>query len=52
MRKFLVYASVAAGIAAAYLMYRRGETPINIAKKTLTHPVGSLFSEVEQAVKS
>ena len=50
MKKLLIYASVGAGIAAAYMMYRRGETPINIAKKTLTHPVGSLFSEVKKAV--
>ena len=42
--------SFAAGAVAAYLMYRRGESPFSIAKKSLLNPIGSLASEVENAV--
>jgi hypothetical protein len=44
--KLFVYATIAAGVAAAYLMYRRGESLGKIAAKTITNPVGSLVSEV------
>jgi hypothetical protein len=40
-----VYATVIAGFVAAYLMYRRGESLIAIARQTVTNPVGSLVSE-------
>ena len=36
-----------AGAVAAYLMYRRGESPLSIAKNTLLDPIGSLASEIQ-----
>ena len=50
MRKVILFATVASGFVAAYLMYRRGESLGSIAKQTITNPVGSLVSEVKNAV--
>jgi len=50
MSKLIVYATVISGFVAAYLMYRRGESLVSIARKTVTNPVGSLVSEVKNAV--
>ncbi len=50
MRKVILFATVASGFVAAYLMYRRGESLGSIAKRTITNPVGSLVSEVKNAV--
>jgi hypothetical protein len=50
--KIIVYATVICGFVAAYLMYRRGESMISIARKTITNPVGSLVSEVKNVEKS
>jgi hypothetical protein len=36
-----------AGGVAAYLMYRRGESPLSIAKNTVLNPIGSLASEIQ-----
>jgi hypothetical protein len=36
-----------AGAVAAYLMYRRGESPFSIAKNTVLNPTGSLASEIQ-----
>jgi hypothetical protein len=36
-----------AGAVAAYLMYRRGESPFSIAKNTVLYPIGSLVSEIQ-----
>ena len=41
---------VASAFAAAYLMYRRGESIMSIARKTATNPVGSLVSEVKNVI--
>jgi len=38
------------GCVAAYLMYRRGESLGTIARRTITNPVGSLVTEVKNAV--
>jgi hypothetical protein len=46
LRKLFVFVTVASGVVAAYLMYRRGETLGTIASRTITNPVGSLISEV------
>jgi hypothetical protein len=46
LRRLFVLATVISGIAAAYLMYRRGASLGAIAKKTLINPVGALASEV------
>ncbi len=50
MKRFFYWASIAAGVAAAYLMYRRGESVGTIAQKTMSNPVDSLVNEVQQAV--
>jgi hypothetical protein len=48
--KIIVYATVISGFVAAYLMYRRGESLVAIARQTVTNPVGSLVSEVQNVV--
>jgi hypothetical protein len=48
--KVILYATVISGLVAAYLMYRRGESMVSIARKTVTNPVGSLVSEVKNVV--
>jgi hypothetical protein len=45
--KVILYAAVISGFVAAYLMYRRGESIVTIAKNTVTNPIGSLVSEVK-----
>jgi hypothetical protein len=45
--KVILYATVISGFVAAYLMYRRGESIVTIAKNTVTNPIGSLVSEVK-----
>jgi hypothetical protein len=47
MRRVILFATVASGFVAAYLMYRRGESLGSIAKQAITNPVGSLVSEVK-----
>jgi hypothetical protein len=49
--RLIVYATVISGFVAAYLMYRRGESMMVIARKTVTNPVGSLVSEVKNVVE-
>jgi hypothetical protein len=50
LSKIIVCATVISGFVAAYLMYRRGESMMAIARKTVTNPVGSLVSEVKNVV--
>jgi len=50
MRKLILFATVASGIIAAYLMYRRGEPLGTIAKRAITNPVGSLVTEVKNTI--
>jgi hypothetical protein len=50
MRRIFFWVTIASGAAAAYLMYRRGEPISQIAKQTLSHPIGSLAQEIKQAV--
>ncbi len=52
LRRLFVLATVICGVAAAYLMYRRGESLGAIARRTITNPVGALASEVENVVLS
>ncbi len=52
LRRLFVLATVICGVAAAYLMYRRGESLGAIAKKTITNPVGTFASEVRDAVQT
>jgi hypothetical protein len=46
MRKLIVWGMVLSGVAAAYLMYKRGESFGTIARKTTLHPVKSLVTEL------
>ena len=48
--KIVLYATVISGFIAAYLMYRRGESLVSIARKTVTNPVGSMVTEVKNVV--
>ena len=48
--RVIFLATVVSGLVAAYLMYRRGESVISIARRTAANPVGSLVSEVSNAV--
>lgn len=50
MGRVIVYGTIIAGVIAAYLMYRRGESLTSIAKQALTNPVGSMVSEVKNAI--
>jgi hypothetical protein len=45
--KVILYTTVISGFIAAYLMYRRGESMVSIARNAVTNPVGSLVSEVK-----
>jgi hypothetical protein len=49
VRKLITFATIASGVIAAYMMYRRGASLPSIAKQTLLNPVGSLVSEVKNA---
>lgn len=46
-RNLLFWATVASGVVAAYLMYRRGERLSTIAQQSIQHPVGSLVREAQ-----
>jgi hypothetical protein len=50
LQTLILLATVVSGFVAAYLMYRRGESLGAIAKQTITNPVGSLVSEVQNSV--
>ena len=50
MSKVILYATIISGFVAAYLMYRRGESVVSIARKTVTNPIGSLVTEVKNVV--
>jgi hypothetical protein len=50
MGKIILFTTVASGFIAAYLMYRRGESLSDIVKATFINPVGSMLSEVRNAV--
>lgn len=48
-KRIFFWGTIAAGVAAAYMMRKRGESLGKIAAKTITNPVGSLVSEVQTA---
>lgn len=50
MKRFIYWGTIAAGVVAAYLMFRRGESLGTIAQKAVSNPIGSLVHEVQQAV--
>lgn len=47
MKRFLFIATIAAGVAAAYLMQKRGESLGNILKKAVSNPLGALADELK-----
>ncbi len=49
MRRFIFWGTLAAGVAAAYLMTKRGASFGEIASKTLRNPVGAFSNEVKNA---
>jgi hypothetical protein len=51
LRRAIFLATVVSGFVAAYFMYRRGESMMSIARQAVTNPVGSLVSEVKNAVQ-
>ncbi|HEV2276468.1 MAG TPA: hypothetical protein VGR96_20005 [Acidobacteriaceae bacterium] len=46
MRRVLLWATVASGILAAYLMYRRGEPLGASVMQASAHPVGELANQI------
>ena len=50
MNRLVLFATIASGIIAAYLMYKRGEPLGTIAKNAITNPIGSLVTEVKNKV--
>lgn len=46
--RLILFATIASGVIAAYLMYKRGEPLGAIAKNTIANPIGSLVNEVKQ----
>jgi hypothetical protein len=50
--KLFAFVTFTAGAVAAYLMYRRGESPFKIAKDTVLNPIGSLASELKTTASS
>lgn len=50
LSKVILYATVVSGFVAAYLMYRRDEFTLSIARKIVTNPVRSMVSEVKNVV--
>ena len=50
MKRLILCATVISGFAAAYLMYRRGESLISIATEAAINPIGSLVFEVANVI--
>jgi hypothetical protein len=50
LSKIVLYGSVISGFVAAYLMCRRGESVVSIARETVTNHVGSMVSEVKNVI--
>lgn len=50
MRNVIIWATVASGIVAAYLMFRRGESLGTIVSQSTEHPVGTLVDEAQRAM--
>ncbi len=50
MKRLFFYATLASGVVAAILMYRRGASVATIAQQTIKDPVGALTSELKAAL--
>lgn len=49
MKKVIYWATIACGVTAAYLMYKRGVPVLQIAQKAATNPLGALVNEVQHS---
>ena len=49
MKKVVYWTTIACGVAAAFLMYKRGVPVAQIAKKAATNPLGALVDEMQKA---
>jgi hypothetical protein len=50
LNRLILFATIASGVIAAYLMYKRGEPIGAIAKNTIANPIGSLVNEVKHKI--
>lgn len=50
MKRLFVWGTVLSGVAAAYLMYKRGAPLATIAKNAITNPLGTFASELKNAL--
>ena len=50
MKKLFLWGTVASGLLAAYLMFKRGEKLGTIVQKTVAHPEGTLVDELKSAL--
>ena len=48
MRKAFFWITIASGVAAAYIMYKRGNSLGDIASTVVKDPFGSLFNEMKK----
>ncbi len=48
MKRVVYWATIACGLTAAYLMYKRGVPVLQIAQKAATNPLGALVDEVQK----
>ena len=51
IQRFVFIATLVAGITAAYLMQKRGESLMTIVKKTINNPLGALAEELKLALQ-
>ncbi|WP_199726384.1 hypothetical protein [Acidipila sp. EB88] len=50
MKRLFFWGTILSGAAAAYLMYRRGESFGTIAQKAVSNPVGAFADELRTAL--
>ena len=50
MKRLFFWTTVFSGLAAAYLMFRRGESLSTIASEVTSNPIGSLGIEIKEAL--
>ncbi|SEB59750.1 hypothetical protein [Terriglobus roseus] len=50
IQRFVFLATLVAGVTAAYLMQKRGESLMTIVKKTINNPLGTLADELKLAL--
>lgn len=50
MKKLIFWGTLGAGVAAAYLMVKRGAPLTEVLTKTLRNPFGALGNEIHEAL--